>query len=147
MIDEPIRQPRREPPAFLSDAMRDDFAAPLDVWLADLGFSPSQLAGVPFSENPSGIASMSRDELLDPLRAVQKPEGLAEFEEKQCASYVSPPFAAESDRRDPSSGHNKEPEGQTKNMNKRPEDRRNSERPLGKLFAFVLSTWPLLQKK
>lgn len=117
------------------------------MWLADLGFAPSQLAGVPFSENPSSIASMSRDELLDLLRAVQKPERLAEFEKKQCASYVSPPFAAESDRWDPSRGHNKEPEGQTKNMNKRPEDRRNFERPTGKAVSFCFEQVALVEKK
>ena len=133
--EQPIRKPQRDPPQFLAEALSGNFAA-LDVWLSELGFSPMQVAGVPFASRASDDLGVFRDQLLQRLRAVQKSDRLVEFERARTAP-VSPFVAAEQDHRDPTRGQKQEPDGQTKILEKRQKSRSFREKPTGKAVSFV----------
>ena len=79
--DEPLRKPCREPPEWFVRAVRGDFEM-MDRWLAELGYDPLEVAGLPFPCGvPRGSDAVKRH--LTRLREVQKSDRLARFDEQQ----------------------------------------------------------------
>ena len=76
-----IRKALLPVPDWWTDAMAGNFDK-MDSWLAQLGYDPITLAGLPFdSAEPRRVESVKSH--VSHLRSVQKPERLAAFDEKQ----------------------------------------------------------------
>eukprot|EP00438_Fugacium_kawagutii_P031232 Skav211063 [mRNA] locus=scaffold314:129393:143003:- [translate_table: standard] len=138
--DRPVRKPVKLPVFDLQASLGGNFSS-LDGWLHRVGFSVEQVVGLPTLLKQQPNRSDLQEFLFDPLRSVQKPEKLVDFdakrkiispfffadnaqkrEEAECkiaAAAVSHPVSEgrEIDQRE----HNQEPESQTKSLNKRPE--------------------------
>ena len=77
--DRELRPPCREEPEWFADAVTGDFGK-LDRWLAELGYDPAEVAGLPFcSAFSRSSAAVKRH--LSRLREVQKPSRLARFDD------------------------------------------------------------------
>ena len=116
-----IRSPQRIPIFDLKASLRGDFSS-LDEWLGKVGFSVEATAGLPFPAEHERCSGLVQSLLLDPLRAVQKPERLALFDAKFSPAVSQSQVLGE----DTSREHKKEPEGPTKKENKSP--KRTSEK-------------------
>ncbi len=125
-----IRPPLAVKPAWWEDALVGEFAG-LDRWLESMGFSPLRVAGLPFDEGSSISKEALIDELLIPLRKVQKPERLREFDSKARAKppHVSPVFVQDTDEQQNNSRAAQEPDGQTKRYKKERSEGKNEPRP------------------
>jgi len=110
-----IRTPARVPIFDLSASLRGDFSS-LDTWLGRVGFTTEQVSGLPFSGKCASNKADVQKFLLEPLRAVQKPDRLQVFDAKVCTD-VSPQVGSEENSREQA-----EPEGQTKSLNKSPQE-------------------------
>ena len=137
--DQAIRAPVRELPEWWEAAKCGDFE-PLDRWLSSVGFHPLQVSKVPYPvDHPVCIEAM-RNELIEPLRGVQKPAKLADFDSRFVgvarvagsivqnairSPEVSPPGSLMEEE---VTREQKEPDGQTKTPKKMPEGR-NEPRP------------------
>eukprot|EP00438_Fugacium_kawagutii_P018146 Skav206346 [mRNA] locus=scaffold3448:18626:25158:+ [translate_table: standard] len=73
-----LRSPSKEMPVWLRSALVGDFFL-FDQWVASLGYSPLQLAQVPFLDDSSTDPTATSEMLAD-LRKVAKPERLARFD-------------------------------------------------------------------
>ena len=124
-----IRRPRRVPVFDLQASLEGRFAS-LDMWLEKVGFTVEEVADLPFARTSAPTGSDVQNFLLDPLRAVQKPQRLLEFEAK-CTDNVSPFVDSEEQSRE-----HEEPEGQTKSEEKRPQKPVIDERP-SQAVSFV----------
>ena len=129
--DQPLRRPCRELPNWWLAAEEGNFEQ-LDKWLSSLGFHPLQVARVPYPlDHPACVKDM-KSELIDPLRAIQKPERLAEFD----SQFLGVAGALRSDVQPPCNGpsvspvlslpeegtrERKESEDPTKKERKKPE--------------------------
>ena len=80
--DEVVRSPCRDLPEWWAAACEGDFES-FDRWLASLGFDPMQVAKLPWLVVEKPKSDAVTDELLAPLRAVQKTAKLAVFERVQ----------------------------------------------------------------
>ena len=113
---QPIRKPVEPLPKWWEDLVAGDFSS-FDSWLGQLGFFLLRVAKLPFEESETLERTAIRESFLPKLRSVQKESRLQRFDERERASKeVSPVLDAKEITR----GHNKEPEGQTKNEKKSP---------------------------
>eukprot|EP00438_Fugacium_kawagutii_P035715 Skav234674 [mRNA] locus=scaffold1131:475680:480491:- [translate_table: standard] len=80
-----IRAPVEEVPPWLEDAMSGDFRS-MDVWLAQRGYDPLVVAGLPFEPEVQKDKTVMQGSFLQDLRAVQKPDRLAVFDAKHYGS-------------------------------------------------------------
>ena len=108
-----IRSPKRLPVFDLRASMEGRFNS-LDAWLEDAGFTVEEVAGLPFVADKVRKMPDVQKFLLDPLRAVQKPDRLEAFDAKH-GTTVSHQQPVEELSRE------QEPEGQTKTSKKSPE--------------------------
>ena len=115
--DVPIRPPCKPMPEWLSAAWVGDFRA-FDKWLDELGFSPLEVASTPFSPSHPISVSAVEEELIGPLRAVQKADRMEKFlaGKKPAVS----PDVSKSEKNDIRG--QKEAEAQTKTERKRPKN-------------------------
>lgn len=127
-----IRAPKRAPVFDLRASMAGNFAS-LDAWLEKVGFLPEQVAGLPLVESKAPRAEDVQRLLLDPLRAVQKPQRLSDFEANfsQCVSPldVSPLEVSPLEVSEELIREHQESEDQTKNQQKRPKNLQNRNGP------------------
>eukprot|EP00438_Fugacium_kawagutii_P018528 Skav213254 [mRNA] locus=scaffold1311:39874:44557:+ [translate_table: standard] len=121
--DRPIRAPAADIPEWLQHALQGRFEL-MDSWLASLGFSPIQVAGLPCSDDPSVISPQAQQAMLAGLRDVAKPERLKNFDASQREQKMK-------------SREHQEPEGQTKIDDKTPS--RSKETAEGAENHFVAS--------
>jgi hypothetical protein len=84
-----VRKPTREVPEWLNVAFRGDFAL-FDRWLAELGYDPISVAQLPFDPVCPENAELLQRSLLRELRAVQKPDRIAVFDQKVYGSPQKP---------------------------------------------------------
>ena len=108
----PIREPRRMPVFDLKASLEGNFQS-LDLWLSSVGFTPEEVARIPSKTSRRLKMQDVQSLLLDPLRAVQKPERLDIFGAKHGIS-VSPLQPEEEVSRE------QESEDQTKKVDKSP---------------------------
>ena len=111
-----VRKPTKPEPSWWASACAGDFRA-FDEWLESIGYDPLSLAGVPFSKSEGANVVRLVEEVLNPLREVQKPERLFRFDaSKKEVPNVSPPEGMTKSEK--KSTREQEPEGQTKNSKK-----------------------------
>ena len=87
--DKPLRRPEPELPEWLREAIVGRFEE-LDEWLNSIGYDPVQVAGLPFANALCTDAKVVNEEVLQPLRAVAKPERLKRFDDDHCGSFSKP---------------------------------------------------------
>jgi hypothetical protein len=75
-----IRAPVASPPEWLLAAFHGQFEA-LDVWLEERGYDPLAVAELPFAEGRAVSRKVLAEDFIPQLRAVQKPERLARFDQ------------------------------------------------------------------
>ena len=132
----PVREPVEQKPEWLEDALLGSFGR-LDVWLQSLGFSPSRIAGTPFHQASEVDVERMRDELLGPLRKVQKPSRVAAFDQRRHFAGAGPVSPLEADKK--VRRGQEEPDGQTKTENKRQKNgMKDDEEPKNKAVCFSL---------
>eukprot|EP00438_Fugacium_kawagutii_P032532 Skav202150 [mRNA] locus=scaffold970:142130:165817:- [translate_table: standard] len=78
--DRAVRSPSEEFPAWLTAAFEGKFEL-MDDWLERLGYDPLAVADLPFTEGTHVEVDEVVQDFLPQLRAVQKPERLARFDE------------------------------------------------------------------
>ena len=127
----PLRKPQRMPVFDLKVSLEGRFHS-LDCWLEQVGYSVEQITGLPTAAQDHLEVAKVGKQLLAPLRAVQKPERQRRFDEKLHAE-VSPPVVEKVEEK-PSRELKNEPDGRTKNENKRP---KNFEERSFKAVSFV----------
>eukprot|EP00435_Cladocopium_sp_Y103_P033667 s2641_g8.t1 len=135
-----IREPRRLP-VFDLRASLDGCFHSLDAWLGRIGFTPEEVARIPTATSVIPKMQDVQRLLLDPLRAVQKPERLQVFDAKygwavsleQPSEEISRELEQESD-------------DQTKNNEKSPEKFREQEGPNQAVSLFPRHVAPHASK-
>ena len=75
-----IRAPVASPPEWLLAAFHGQFEA-LDVWLEERGYDPLAVAELPFAEGRAVSRKVLAEDFIPQLKAVQKPERLARFDQ------------------------------------------------------------------
>lgn len=128
--DVAIRPPLSVKPVWWEAAMVGDFVG-LDAWLESIGFSPLRVAGLPFKEGSAVSKEALINELIAPLRKIQKPERLREFDAKMAerAAPFSPLVRQEQIGKQEHSRVAEEPEGQTKKKIQERSEGDNEPRP------------------
>ena len=132
--NKPLRKPAGPPPAWWEPAMKGDFSS-LDTWLESVGYGIFQVAGLPFKDEVQPAAKNIRRELIEPLRAVQKPERLSQFDAAQkSAASVSQSCVRESPEGEKKelTREQKESDDQTKKCKRKPEGDNEPRRSEGK---------------
>ena len=123
----PIRAPEEAVPSWLSAAFLGQFEE-LDEWLSKLGFDPAKLAQVPFESVEPSLSDLKED-LLQPLRNVQKPERLRQFDAKRHAKTDVSHQCLKEEGRKNRKRELQEPDGQTKTDKKERSKGRNEPGP------------------
>ena len=127
---EPIRKPKRVPIFDLQASLEGRFSS-LDAWFEKVGFTVEGVAGLPFATARTPMRGDVQGFLLDPLRAVQKLQL-----EAKCTDQFSPFVGSKEQIRE-----HAEPEGQTKNVDKRPQKEAPDARP-SQAASFVSERVP-----
>eukprot|EP00438_Fugacium_kawagutii_P020227 Skav232464 [mRNA] locus=scaffold2877:29131:33540:+ [translate_table: standard] len=76
-----LRTPCKEMPEWMSEAFAGRFQL-MDAWLAERGYDPMSLAELPFTPEVAEKQDVLKNDLLPELRAVQKADRLAAFDQK-----------------------------------------------------------------
>ena len=134
-----VREPDIPMPDWLRDALQGQFAG-LDEWLRAVGYDPLHVAGIPGVDSDFHPDAVAVDQFLSELRSVQKPDRLARFDQRvselpsrRDVSHLS--FETKNGSR----GHEEEPDGQTKTVEKRQKDqesKRDSYEPIDHFVAL-----------